>query len=301
MTPAIFLEDCVNLWRLPHIQLAPEVIFTFLGFQVTNTLLCTWISIIALILAFYYGSRRKDMIPRGWQNFMEWIVEILRGLVESVSGKENGRKFFPLVASFFFFILVSNLLDIIPGVDSIGGIEPGLLPKGAQPAIVLWGDASNAIVPWIRPATTDLNLTIAMALISIITAQAFGFYKLGFTGHMGKYINLRALSKFSMQGFIEFFVGLLEIISEISRIISLAFRLFGNIIAGSIVLAIFAFLLPAVANIIFIPFELFVAGVQAFVFSLLTLIYLQLAVTGHDEHHEEGHGHEEVAGQAAAH
>jgi F-type H+-transporting ATPase subunit a len=274
------------------------VIFTIFGFQVTNTLFCTWISIIVLILAFYFGSHRKDMIPRGWQNFMEWIVDALRGLVESVSGKDNGRKFFPLVASFFFFIVVSNLLDIIPGVDSVGAIEPGKLPAGAQPGIVLWGSASNAITPWIRPATTDLNLTLGMALIAVITAQVFGFYTLGFKEHVGKYINVRALLKFNMQGVIEFFVGLLEIISEISRIISLAFRLFGNIVAGSIVLAIFAFLLPAVANVIFIPFELFVAGVQAFVFSLLTLIYLQLAVTSH-EHHEEEHGHGEAAGHAA--
>ncbi len=290
----------MNLWRLPNIQLAPEVIFSIFGFQVTNTLLCTWISIIVLILAFYFGSHRKDMIPRGWQNFMEWIVDLLRGLVESVSGKENGRKFFPEVASFFFFILVSNLLDIIPGVDSIGIIEPSKLPAGAQPGLLLWGNASNAIIPLIRPSTTDLNLTIAMALVAVITAQVFGFYTLGAGGHLSKYINLRSLAKFNFQGFIEFFVGLLEIVQEISRVISLAFRLFGNVFAGSVVLAIFAFLLPAIANIVFIPFELFVAGVQAFVFSLLTLIYLQLAVTGH-EHHEEEHGHGEAAGHAAAH
>ncbi len=290
----------MNLWRLPNIQLAPEVIFSIFGFQVTNTLFCTWVSIIVLILAFYFGSHRKDMIPRGWQNFMEWIVDALRGLVESVSGKENGRKFFPLVASFFFFIVISNLLDIFPGVDSVGAIEPDKLPAGAQAGIVLWGSASNAITPWIRPATTDLNLTLAMALIAVITAQVFGFYTLGFSEHTGKYINIRALLKFNGQGFIEFFVGLLEIISEIARILSLAFRLFGNIVAGSIVLAIFAFLLPAVANIIFIPFELFVATVQAFVFALLSLIYLQLAVTSH-EHHEEEHAQGEATGHAAAH
>jgi len=146
-------------------------------------------------------------------------------------------------------------------------------------------------------------LTIAMALVAVITAQFFGFFTLGFRGHVGKYLNLRSLFKFSFEGAIEFFVGLLEIIQEISRVISLAFRLFGNIFAGSVVLAIFAFLLPAVANIVFIPFELFVAGVQAFVFSLLTLIYLQLAVTGHGDH-EEGHGQEEEASgahSAAAH
>lgn len=293
----------MNLWKLPNIQLTPEKIFTIPGINlpVTNTLFCTWISLVVLFLMFFFATRRKDMIPRGWQNFMEWIVELLRGLVESVSGKENGRKFFPLVASFFFFILVSNLLDIIPGVDSIGTVELHKLPAGTEPSVFLWGNASNALVAWIRPATTDLNLTIAMALVAVITAQFFGFFTLGFAGHTSKYVNLRSLFKFSLQGFIEFFVGLLEIISEISRVLSLAFRLFGNIFAGSIVLAIFAFLLPAVANIIFIPFELFVAGVQAFVFSLLSLIYLQLAVTGHGDH-EEGHGHgEEVAGGAAAH
>ncbi|GHO92435.1 ATP synthase subunit a [Reticulibacter mediterranei] len=295
----------MNLWKLPNIQLTPEVIFTIPGtdFHVTNTLFCTWITLIVLFLAFFFATRRKDMIPRGWQNFMEWIVELLRGLVQSVSGKENGKKFFPLVASFFFFILVSNLLDVIPGVDSIGSIEPDKLPAGAQPGILLWGDASNALVSWVRPPTTDLNLTIAMALVAVITAQFYGFFTLGFRGHVGKYVNLRSLFKFSFEGAIEFFVGLLEIIQEISRVISLAFRLFGNIFAGSVVLAIFAFLLPAVANIVFIPFELFVAGVQAFVFSLLTLIYLQLAVTGHGDH-EEGHGQEEEASgahQAAAH
>jgi len=301
MTPAIFLEDYVNLWKLPNIQLTPEVIFTIPGINlpVTNTLFCTWVAIVVLFLMFFFATRRKDMIPRGWQNFMEWIVELLRGLVESVSGKANGRKFFPLVASFFFFILVSNLLDIIPGVDTVGSIEPDKLPAGSQPGIILWGNASSALVPWLRPPTTDLNLTIAMALIAVITAQFFGFFTLGFSGHVGKYINLRSLFKFSFQGAIEFFVGLLEIIQEISRVISLAFRLFGNIFAGSVVLAIFAFLLPAVANIIFIPFELFVAGVQAFVFALLTLIYLQLSVTGHGDHEEE-HGQEEEAGEAHA-
>lgn len=275
-------------------QLAPETIFTIPGINwpVTNTLFCTWISIIVLVLLFFFATRRGDMIPRGIQNAMEILIEFLLNLAESITGKKYARTFFPLAATFFFFILVSNLLDIFPGVDSIGSIHMEELHKvGAQPSLFLWGDASNALVPWIRPATTDLNLTISMALIAVITAQCFGFATLGFKEHTLKYVNLRSLFKFSLTGFIEFFVGLLEIISEISRILSLAFRLFGNIFAGSIVLAVFAFLLPAVANIIFIPFELFVAAVQAFVFALLTLIYLQLAVTGHG--HDEGHGEAE--------
>jgi F-type H+-transporting ATPase subunit a len=280
----------VNLWRLPHFQIAPEVIYRVPGidFPITNTLLCTWITIFILLALFFAATRRKDMVPRGIQNFMEWGVELLRGLAESVAGKKNGRRFFPLVATFFLFIIIANLLDLVPGVDSIGTIEPHKLPEGTEPSLFLLGDASNAIIPWIRPATTDLNLTLGMALIAIITAQCFGFFSLGIGEHTSKYFNFKALGKLSFVGFIEFFVGLLELVGEISRVLSLAFRLFGNIFAGSIVLAVFAFLLPVFANIVFLPFELLVAFIQAFVFSLLTLIYLQLAVISHN-HHEDEH------------
>src|SRR2546421_2800478 len=158
----------VSLWRLITIKIQPDVIATPFGFPITNTLLCTWISIIVLVALFYAGTRRRDMIPRGMQNFMEWVVELLLGLVESVSGKEKGKKFFPLVATFFVFILFSNLLDIFPGVDTVGAIDTeaiarlqpschpflGFLPN-CSPAFgfLLFGDISNKIIPWIRPAT----------------------------------------------------------------------------------------------------------------------------------------------------
>jgi F-type H+-transporting ATPase subunit a len=284
------------LWNLPTIKLAPDVIFTIFGFPVTNTLLCTWISIAVLVIFFFFATRRLDLIPRGVQNLAEWAVEGLLNLAQGVAGKEKGKKFFPLAATFFIFILVSNLLDVFPGVDTIGTIDTEMLDKLHIHATgpFLFGPASNAVIPWIRPATTDLNLTIAMALIAVITAQVFGFYTLGFGGHAGKYINIKSLLKFNFEGFIEFFVGILEIISEIGRVLSLAFRLFGNIFAGSVVLAVFAFILPFVSNIIFIPFVLFVAFVQAFVFSLLTLIYLQVATTSHEHAEEEMHEQETI-------
>jgi F-type H+-transporting ATPase subunit a len=283
----------VSLWQLIEIKIQPDVIFYIGPLPVTNTLLCTWISIIVLVALFYAGTRRRDMIPRGMQNFMEWVVELLLGLVESVSGKEKGKKFFPLVATFFIFILVSNLLDVFPGVDTVGSIDITAIQQAhitSQPVLgfLLFGDLSNKLVPWIRPATSDLNLNFAMALIAVITAQAFGFYTLGPLHHLGKYFNVstffRSLVKRDFQGMfqgvIEFFVGLIEIISEVARVISLAFRLFGNIFAGSAVLAVFAFILPFFADIIFIPLELFVAFVQALVFALLTLVYLEIATTG---------------------
>lgn len=277
----------MNLWRLPEIVIAPEEIFNIGGFPVTNTLLCTWVSIILLLIVSYFGIRHRDMIPRGFQNAFEWMIEALLGLIEGVAGKEKGRRFFPLVATFFIFILFGNLLDILPGVDTVGTVKPGVNASG-----LLFGNLSNQITPWLRPPTTDLNLTIAMAVVSVVVTQAFGFHALGAQEHLSKYFNFRALFKHGPLGAVEFFVGLLEIISELGRIISFSFRLFGNIFAGSILLSIFAFLLPVVADIIFIPFELFVAAIQAFVFAFLTLLFMEQATASHghggEAHEQEG-------------
>ncbi len=285
----------MQLWKLPNISIAPEVIF---GGWITNTLLCTWISIILLLAFFYFGIRRRDLIPSGWQNFIEWMVEALLGLVESVSGKEKGRKFFPIVASFFFFIFVANLLDVIPGVDTVGwlALKPGA-PRPLWGFFIIDSASSNNIIPWIRPATTDLNLALAMALVSVVITQIFGFISLGAGAHLNKYINIKALRRGGL-GIVEFVVGLLEIVSELSRLISFSFRLFGNIFAGSILLAVFAFLLPALANILFIPFEIFVAGIQAFVFAFLTLLFLELGTTAHG-HHDGEHANIESTNEFA--
>jgi F-type H+-transporting ATPase subunit a len=289
----------VSLWKLLEIKIQPDIIFYIGPLPVTNTLLCTWLSIVVLVALFYAGSRRRDMIPRGMQNLVEWMVELLLGLVEGVSGKEKGRKFFPLVATFFTFIFVSNLLDVFPGVDTVGSINNDAIRAAhitAQPILgfILVGDLSDKLIPWIRPATSDLNLNFAMALIAVITAQGFGFATLGPWEHLGRYFSVKTFFKSLIkldfmglfQGFVEFFVGLIELISEVARVISLAFRLFGNIFAGSAVLAVFAFILPFAADIVFIPLELFVAFVQALVFSLLALVYLEIATTSHVSHAE---------------
>lgn len=317
------------LWKLPNItQIAPETIFYIGGFPVSNTLLCTWISILILVLVFFTATRYKSLVPTRYQSAVEMAVEYMRGLVESVSGKVKGRKFFPLVAALFLFIVVSNMLDILPGVDTVGAIDRagiaglhlnaatcsqqflGFLPN-CQPVagFLLFGQISNQVIPWIRPNTSDLNLTLSMALVAVITCQVFGFATLGAKEHLNKYINIRGLKKLNFEGFVEFFVGILEIVSELSRIISFSFRLFGNIFAGSAVLAVFAFIVPFAADIAFIPLEMFVAVVQALVFALLTLVFLEIATTGHSEaehetqeniaHHEPQY--EERHAQAAAH
>ncbi|GAC1358717.1 MAG: F0F1 ATP synthase subunit A [Ktedonobacteraceae bacterium] len=295
----------MNLWRLPNVVIAPDPLFPGVpGLSwFTNTFFCTWISIIFLVVLFYFGTRRRDMIPSGLQNVLEMVVDFFQGLIESVAGKEKGKKFFPLVAALFLFILVGNLIDVIPGVDTIGTITTEHGPLVSQPVLgfLLFGADSNKIIPWIRPQTTDLNLTIAMAIVSIVTTQIFGFQFLGAGEQISKYLNFKALFTRGGVGVIDFVVGILEIVSELGRIISFSFRLFGNIFAGSVLLAVFAFLLPVVADVLFIPFELFVGVIQAFVFAFLTLLFMQVGTTSH-EHHEEQHEYEEnVVREVVAH
>jgi F-type H+-transporting ATPase subunit a len=277
------------LWKLQPIQIQPEVIFNIGPLPVTNTLLGTWISSIALLLFFYFGTRGRELIPSGMQNAVEWLIEYLLNLTESVSGKVKAKKFFPLVATFFIFILFCNLLDVLPGVETLGWISRAAIQAkhlGTPASIFLFGDYSDILVPWVRAGTSDLNLTLAMALVSVIVTQVFGFYTLGAKQHLSKYFNFKALFTHGFQGPIEFFVGLIELVTELSRILSFSFRLFGNIFAGSAVLAVFAFIAPFFANIIFIPLELFVAFVQALIFALLTLVFLEIATTSHE--HAEG-------------
>jgi F-type H+-transporting ATPase subunit a len=284
------------LWKLPDIVIQPDVIFTIPGinFPVTNTLLCTWI-IIVLLLAFVLTIKRQrnqNLVPRGFQNFAEWGVESLQNLVEGVSGKEKGRKFFPLVATLFVFIVLGNLMDVMPGIDTIGSLRgPVVNPHNLGFIYFLSGNDTGAILPWFRPPTTDLNLTFAMALVTVIVCQVVGFVMLGAGEHLSKYLKFKELFTKPL-GAIEFFVGLVEIITELSRILSFAFRLFGNIFAGSAVLAVFGLLTFGIGNIVFIPLEMFVAFVQALVFALLTLVFLEMASSGHS--HAEGE-HEALA------
>ncbi len=277
------------LWKLQPIQIQPEVIFYLGPFPITNTLLGTWISIIGLLLVFYFGTRRRDLIPSGMQNVVEWVVEYLLNLTEGVSGKVKAKKFFTLVATFFIFILFCNLLDVFPGVDTIGTVNLEALKLAhlsAPTTFFLLGEYSNKLTPWVRPGTSDLNLTLAMALVSVIVTQVFGFQALGAKQQLSKYFNFKALRQ-GFQGPIVFFVGIIELVTEISRILSFSFRLFGNIFAGSAVLAVFAFILPFIADVIFIPLELFVAFVQALIFALLTLVFLEIGTTSHEEAGEE--------------
>jgi F-type H+-transporting ATPase subunit a len=297
------------LWKLIEIKVQPDVLFAIFGFHVTNTLLCTWLVILALLglTILIRRPQNRKLVPRGFQNFVEWGTESLQNLVEGVSGKEKGRRFFPLVATLFVFILFANLVDVLPGIDTIGTVNGASNPPGLGPIYFLFGDNSARLIPWFRPPTTDLNLNFAMALIVVVVCQVVGFAMLGGGMHLNKYFRFKALFTHGYSGPIEFFVGIIDVITELSRLLSFSFRLFGNIFAGSAVLAVFGYLTLGIANIVFIPLELFVAFVQALVFSLLTLVFLEMASTGHEHEHESeadtlaGHERNEARELAATH
>lgn len=231
-----------------HISVKAEKIFNLFGFPITNSLLSTFILLIFfLIIALIYNSQQNSnsvFIIRHTSN-------LLYSLFEPIV-KDKIKIFYPLLASFFLYILLSNWFGLIPGVGSI----------------VLKNE--HKTIPLLRASTADLNTTIALALISFAMIQYYGIKYLGFFGYLKKFLNFANP--------IAFFTGILEIISEFSKILSFAFRLFGNIFAGEVLLVIIASLIPILASFPFLILELFVGFIQALVFVMLTAIFLNMAV-----------------------
>ena len=214
---------------------------------------------IALVL-----RRRLGMVPGMMQNIAEVMIEGALGLMDSVLGnRKASEKYLPLVFTIFIFVLTSNWLGLLPGVGSIMVRESG----GA--------------VPLFRSPASDLNFTLAIALIAVTMANAFGVAAVG----LGKRLSVF----FNFKGPIDFFVGILELISEFAKIISFSFRLFGNVFAGEVLLAIMAFLVPYAAPLPFMFLEIFVGFIQAFIFGMLTLVFIAMAVTPHDDEHDAAH------------
>lgn len=268
-------------WQLPNIAVPPDTVFYIGSFPVTNTLLLTWLSIIVLLGLLFLALRRPKMVPGFLQNLVEWAVGGILNLCEEVAGKEDGRRFFPWVATIFFFVLFANWWEVIPGIETIGTKQPGTTACFA--GIFLCGDQSSHITAWFRPPSTDLNLTIAIAVVSVIVTQIYGFKQLGAFAHVTKYFNYR-------EGVMGILIGLLEAVLEAVRIVSFSFRLFGNLFAGDVLLLVMAFLVPVVGPTAFYFLEVFVGFIQAFVFAMLTLVFMTLAVTPHEHPAHDEHG-----------
>ncbi len=266
------------LWKLPHINVPVEPIFTIGGFNFTSTLLLAIVNAIIIFVMFFLYSRRKKVLPGRIQNALEWMVQVFLNLCEEVAGKRKGRVFFPWVFGIFLFVLMGNLWEIIPGIESLGTINheiPGCEHVSTTLGFLLLDkNSSNCITAWLRPPSTDLNFTLAIAVVSVVVTQIYGWRMLGAKAQLGRYFSLR-------EGILGLFVGILEAVLEVARIISFGFRLFGNLFAGDALLLVMGFLLPFVGAIPFYFLEIFVGVIQAFVFAMLTLIFLELGTTGH--------------------
>ena len=299
---------------LPHIQVPAEKypggpFFTLpvVGeFHWTNTLTAMLIADVVLILIALlvrHAAQSGELVPKGFSGAVEAILEALYSLTDSTAPGTWARRIFPFFATIFLLVLVSNWTELFPGVDSIGFIEhaekeghpieeviPGvvtILPHGEEEeGAGDHGEDGYMLVPFVRTLSTDLNFTLGLALISVVMTQVFGFRALGIS-YFGKFINISGFRKNPVFGGIDFFVGLLELVSEFSKIISFSFRLFGNIFAGTVLLFVIGTLIPVLVQSIFLALELFVGLIQALVFGMLTMVFMSIAVVSHGDHEGE--------------
>ena len=284
----------------PHIQLPAERLFPIAGnFYLTNTLVATLLADIFLfLLAFsvYRAVRSGKMVLTGIAGVIEAFLEVIYNLTESTAGKW-AKQIFPWFATITLLVLVVNWMELIPGVDSIGLLEHAQ-EHGAEGypiqqltsgiAALVKGEGEHeggyVVVPFVRVASTDLNFTLALALISVFMTQVLGIRALGF-GYFTKFINTRTMFTRPVFGALDLAVGLLELISEFAKILSFSFRLFGNIFAGSVLLFVIGSLVPVFAQSAVLVFEFAVGLIQALVFGLLTLIFMSVATTAHGDEH----------------
>lgn len=293
----------------PHIQLPAEALsehplFTLplIGdFYLTNTIVAMLLGdIILLLIAFgvFRATRSGELVPRGVSGAVEAFIEMLYNLTESTAGKW-AKRIFPYFATITLMVLVFNWLELIPGVDSFGFYNPHHIPEEAHcteqrlafDVIAITGETECArgIVPFLRATATDLNFTIALALVAVVMTQVIGIRAQG-ARYFNKFINVKTLFKKPVFGVIDFGVGILELVSEFSKVLSFAFRLFGNIFAGSVLLFVIGTLVPVFAQTGVLMLEFFVGAIQAIVFGMLTMTFMAQATQSHGhEEHEEAH------------
>ncbi len=315
----------------PIVELKAETV-TNIGIDITNTMITSVIVIVLLIAFGYFATRKMSLVPTGIQNFFEMIVEALYNMVVGTAGEKHARRFFPVIATIFIFVVACNWFGLLPGVATIGKVEPlggkqnppveagNVFNKVAgvnmiMPGFPSWpphepkslaldvtatttpaeeeaqlatltkdlksNQEAGALVPFLRSVNTDLNATLALAIMSAIFVEFWGITSQGFFRYAGKFFNFKG-------GPIGFFVGILEFVAEAARLLSFTFRLFGNIFAGEMLFLVILFLLPVVALDLVYGLELFVGIIQAFIFAMLTLVFGVIAVTSH----EEGGGHD---------
>lgn len=262
-----------------------EPIITWHGFQITNSLITSWVAVLIIVILSVAVRLKMKKIPGKLQHFFEYVLEGGLNLADQVTGSRKiTDKVFPVAISIFFFVIINNWLGILP----LGGF-----------GMVQTAGGVSTFVPFLRSGTADINTTLMLALVSVIASNVFGIIVIGLWKAFNKYVNLKALgSIFSkvrkqptilLEAPVMFFVGVLEFVGEFAKIASLSFRLFGNVFAGEVLLAsmsaLFAYGLP----IPFLFLEVIVGFIQALIFAMLTLVYFTIAAQDHDEHEHDAH------------
>lgn len=246
-----------------HIALAAEKLGTFLGFPITNTLVATLIAFVVLVATGLLVGRNTRMVPSRLQLLLEMAIEYVYDFVTQILGsREYARKYFPLLMTLFLFIFIANMLHFIPGVGSI-----------------TYHLADGETVPFLRAPNTDLNVTLALTLIVVTVIELAGVFAIGLWRYAGKFINFSSP--------LNFVVGIIELVSEAGRLVSFSFRLFGNIFAGEVLIAVVVYFVPYVLPVPLMAFEVFVGFIQAAVFAMLTLFFIKIAITA--PHGSEAH------------
>jgi F-type H+-transporting ATPase subunit a len=260
---------------LPEVTLPAYHIFSIGPFEVTNSILAGWITTVVIILIIFFGTRKSKLIPGKFQNLLEWGITAILNFFKNVGGEENGKRFFPFVGSIFLFVMINAWMNLVPGFG-------WAVHEGGE--------------PFLRGANTDFNVPLALALYSFVGVTYIGFksQKMKFAE---QFVNLSPLGKgfkllFTgkpkqglggiMNGFVTAFVGFLELLSYFIRIISFTFRLFGNMIAGEILILMLTFLFPYVVSDFGYLLETLIGLIQALIFSSLTLVFLSMAATPHE-------------------
>lgn len=252
------------------------------SFQITNSLITSWIAVFIIVVIAITLRLKLRQIPRGVQNFFEIMLNGALNLCDQVTGSRKiSTKVFPIAFTIFMFVLVNNWLGILP----FGGF--GLIEKGSEGA---------SFIPFIRSGTADINTTLTLSLMAVIGANIFGIISIGVWKTFNKYVNLKSLGSMVTKvrkeptvlvvAPVTFFVGVLELIGEFAKVASLSFRLFGNVFAGEVLLLSMSALLSYGLPIPFLFLEIFVGVIQAFIFAILVLVYFTIASQDHDEHEE---------------
>ncbi len=280
------------LFTIPLLNAPVYLSNTFIGIIIAD------IIVFLLALAVLASTRSKSLIPRGISGALEGLVEALYNLTATNAGKWV-RTIFPFFATIMLLVFVVNAMELLPGVDSVGLYHPEHVASiaacdvktignlGDTQVVTVSGekDCAEAVVPFVRVVSTDLNFTLALALVSVFATQVIGVRALGL-GYFKKFFNTSTLFNKPFLGAIDFFVGIIELVSEFIKILSFSFRLFGNVLVGTILLFVFGTLLPVFVPAGILIFNFLVGVIQAFIFGLLTMIFMSLATVSHGA--EEG-------------